>query len=225
MDKIWAPKSELVKKPWGFERRSEISGSIALTQLFIDSTQQTSLHCHPTKTTSMVCLRGRGVINFFNSKFDLEPGNGFTIRNGLFHQIINTSGEDKLHLLEFENPPDKFDLIRFSDSYGREDLAYEESALEEPLSIPNLDLDEFMRSEGEIDLGSMRLRVFQFTKEIGLKLCLDSQFVVLDGGIIDIRTGHLVLRPADFIRRDTLERLLSRFQTTDAFKLLELRNS
>jgi hypothetical protein len=153
----------------------------------------------------------------------LEPGNGFTIRSGVFHQIVNTSSKYKLQLLEFENPSDKFDLIRFSDNYGREELPYEESSSEELASIHESDLEEVIRGEGTLDLGNLELRVFRFTKELELNANQNSQFVVLDGGIYDVKTGHLVLRPADSIRRETLEKLLSRFQTTEFFKLLELR--
>ena len=47
------------------------------------------------------------------------------IARGLFHQIKSIS-KDGLLALEFETPSDKKDLVRFKDSYGRQDKPYEE---------------------------------------------------------------------------------------------------
>ena len=46
------------------------------------------------------------------------------IREGLFHSIKCVSKED-LCALEFENPVNKRDLVRFKDNYGRESKLYE----------------------------------------------------------------------------------------------------
>lgn len=212
----------MIPKPWGFETRLEVNEDVALTQLVIRGSRSTSLHCHPTKTTSMVCLSGAGVINFFNSKFELVPGEGFTIRNGLFHQIMNLHQEDDLRLLEFENPSNKYDLIRFSDSHRRENQPYED---EIDVAIDSLNIDKIekiVKEGGRINDLEVSLNVHEMTPETLHNNESKCNFVVLSGGIHDPISSHLVLRPADFVRRDTLEKLLMRFSIKDSLKVLSL---
>ncbi len=214
---------EFVPKPWGFEYRIEVSENVALTFLVIKGSKETSLHCHPVKTTSMVCLGGLGKIKFFNSSFELTPGEGFTIRNGLFHQIVNINPSEDLELLEFENPPNRFDLIRFSDSYGRESQPYEESKDEEGVSVGAGVRKLIKDGVGTLEIGNVGITVKGITRENRFADIGNCNYVVLSGGVEDTNSAQLVLRPADFVREDTLRRLIERFEVRGPFQVLEIQ--
>ena len=82
-----------VVKPWGHEYRLNLSDNLCITFLIINSGSRTSLHCHPEKLTSLVCINGEGKINFLNNSINFGKMNSFIVRTGLFHQIENISNE------------------------------------------------------------------------------------------------------------------------------------
>lgn len=212
-----------VNKPWGEEFRVEVNSSVALTYLVVGPSQATSLHCHPIKTTSLLCLEGSGTIEFFNSNYELEPGKGFTIRNGLFHRIINKLGSEPFRLLEFENPIDKNDLVRFSDNYGREESPYEEysnnpSSEELLLKIVNL-----VKLGGVVAGKDWEAEMYFSLSSIVFQE--GNTYVVISGNMFDVKTAKLVLRQADCISDKTLQKLMGRFKPSNDLTLLCLRPS
>ena len=48
----------VVKKPWGYEYLVYQNEKVALWFLYIGYSQQTSMHCHPNKTTGLILLDG-----------------------------------------------------------------------------------------------------------------------------------------------------------------------
>ena len=113
-----------VNKPWGYEFRVSLGSNLTLTYLTLYPGSQTSLHCHPQKTTSLTAIAGTGTIRFLKDSIEFSSGTSFMVRNGLFHQIFN-SGQENLVVLEFENPSDATDLVRLEDEYGRSLTSYE----------------------------------------------------------------------------------------------------
>ena len=124
-------KKTVVKKPWGYEYLAYENDDVGLWFLSIKKDHQTSMHCHPKKTTGLVLLDGRAIVSFLNNDNPLYPISKIMIRKGLFHSTCATAkhGAD---IFEIETPVDKYDLVRLKDSYGREGKPYEDSSHDYP---------------------------------------------------------------------------------------------
>ena len=133
-------KDIIVNKPWGYEYLAYENDEIGLWFLNIKKGQQTSMHCHPKKTTGLVLLDGSAQVSFLADSKILDPLSKLMIRRGLFH---STKALDKdAFIFEIETPKDKHDLVRLNDSYGREKVEYEGKTFEEPKSKNNLWVEE-----------------------------------------------------------------------------------
>mgnify|MGYP003313645155 FL=1 len=121
----------VVSKPWGYEYLAYQNDKVALWFLYIGHNHQTSMHCHPNKTTGLILLDGEAQISFLGDKFDLKPVSKTMIRKGLFHSTKATS-ESGAYVFEIETPVDKHDLVRLEDKYGREGNPYEDETHEAP---------------------------------------------------------------------------------------------
>lgn len=106
-----------VKKPWGHEVQRYHDEKVAVWWLNLHSNQQTSMHCHPDKTTMIFVVAGRGVLYTLKSEHELSEGELVVVEKGAFHQTASKNG--MLTLYELETPPVKRNLVRLHDSYGR----------------------------------------------------------------------------------------------------------
>lgn len=106
-----------VKKPWGSETQRYHDDKVAVWWLNLHSQQQTSMHCHPDKTTMIFVVAGRGRLFTLNGDYELSEGELVVIERGAFHQTA--SNNTMLVLYELESPPVKRNLVRLHDSYGR----------------------------------------------------------------------------------------------------------
>ena len=116
-------RNVVVKKPWGYEYLLFENDFVAIWVLHLRKGQRTSMHCHPLKKTSLVVLSGRVQSSTLSGWFDLEVLDGLLIENGVFHTTKALS--DEVFVMEIETPPNKKDLVRLRDSYGREGKGYE----------------------------------------------------------------------------------------------------
>jgi len=114
----------VVEKPWGSEYLLFENSDVAVWVLEIEPGQQTSMHCHPDKNTSLIVLGGNAVCKTIEREITLSPGEGIYIGKKVFHQSANRTGKSLL-MMEIESPVDKFDLVRLEDGYGRIDSGYE----------------------------------------------------------------------------------------------------
>jgi mannose-6-phosphate isomerase-like protein (cupin superfamily) len=114
---------EVISKPWGWEFTLLETASVLVTYLHIRKGSSTSLHCHPKKRTGYVVLQGSVEVEFLSNKRTLVAGEKINFRAGLFHKTHALS-QDCI-ILEFESPPNKHDLLRMEDSFGRTGSAYE----------------------------------------------------------------------------------------------------
>ena len=121
----------VVKKLWGYEYLVYQNDRVALWFLYIGHNQQTSMHCHPNKTTGLILLDGGAELSFLGNTNQLKPISKTMIRKGLFHSTKATS-ENGAYVFEIETPVDKHDLVRLEDKYGREGSPYEDSRYETP---------------------------------------------------------------------------------------------
>ena len=114
----------VVRKPWGYEYLTYQSKDIAVWILYLKKGHQTSMHCHPSKKTSLVVLDGLVTCKSLEFKVVRRTGEGIMIDKKVFHQTFNYSKKDAI-IMEIETPNVKTDLLRLKDKYGRENMGYE----------------------------------------------------------------------------------------------------
>ena len=116
----------VVRKPWGYEYVIFQNVNVAITILYLNKNHQTSMHCHPNKTTSLIVLDGQINCEGFSKKYKVNVGQGIFIDKKVFHQSVNNSNKTCI-IMEIETPNMKYDLLRYKDKYGRSKLGYEKS--------------------------------------------------------------------------------------------------
>lgn len=114
----------VVQKPWGYEYLMFENSDVAIWILHLRKGYENSVHCHPRKKTSMLVLSGKVRATTLTDWFDLSALDGLIYDAGLFH--TQKALTDDVFLMEIETPPDKHDLVRLKDSYGREGKTYED---------------------------------------------------------------------------------------------------
>jgi mannose-6-phosphate isomerase-like protein (cupin superfamily) len=117
-------KNKVVIKPWGYEFLIFENESVAIWYLRIKKGHSTSMHCHPLKKTCLITLSGEALCNTFERRNYLNAIEGIVIENSVFHSTKALSPQG-IELLEIETPPNKIDLVRLNDFYGREMKSYE----------------------------------------------------------------------------------------------------
>ena len=113
----------VVNKPWGYEYLSFENKHVAIWTLHLKKDFATSLHCHPQKRTSLIVLSGTVVVSGLVDKFVLKEKDALTIESSVFHSTKALT--DDVILMEIETPPNKSDLVRLKDEYGRQNKGYE----------------------------------------------------------------------------------------------------
>jgi mannose-6-phosphate isomerase-like protein (cupin superfamily) len=117
-------RTKVVIKPWGHEFLVFENECVAIWFLAINKDHSTSMHCHPGKRTSLTLLAGSALCVTFKNRSFLSAGDSLIIDASVFHSTKALS-LDGISLLEVETPPDKLDLVRLEDKYGRESRGYE----------------------------------------------------------------------------------------------------
>jgi acetolactate synthase I/II/III large subunit len=122
----------IVKKPWGYEYLVFENEFVAIWMLHIVRKRKTSMHSHPHKRTSLILLAGNATCSHLEGSEKLNPMEGIVIDEGVFHLTeasselpIDPQSENGIWVMEIESPPNKADLIRMKDEYGRSGKAYE----------------------------------------------------------------------------------------------------
>lgn len=110
-------RSVRVQKPWGHEVEKYRDEKCSVWWLHLHTDQQTSMHAHPNKTTILTIVGGRALLSTLNEQHELSAGDVVVIERGAFHRTASVNGP--LVLYETEMPPNKRDLVRLHDSYGR----------------------------------------------------------------------------------------------------------
>ncbi|MBL7224532.1 MAG: hypothetical protein ISS59_00200 [Desulfobacteraceae bacterium] len=118
-------RDKVVIKPWGYEFLMFENEYVAMWFLRIKKDHSTSMHCHPLKKTSLVLLSGKALCNTFHHRALLSAGEAVMIDAAVFHSTKALT-LDGISVIEIESPPDKLDLVRLEDKYGRESCGYED---------------------------------------------------------------------------------------------------
>jgi len=114
----------VISKPWGAEYLCGRNKNFEIWELYINPRSSTSLHCHPEKDTLNIILEGRAAVESIKKKEIISAGECRLIKAGAIHRTANISSKNSLRLLEIESPPNKYNLIRVNDNYGRESKGY-----------------------------------------------------------------------------------------------------
>lgn len=114
----------VVNKPWGYEYLLYENQQVAVWILYLNHNHKTSMHCHLNKKTSLIVLSGQVICTSLEGFFELNQGNGLIIEETVFHSTRAVSKQGAF-IMEIETPPNKRDLVRLKDEYGREFLGYE----------------------------------------------------------------------------------------------------
>ena len=117
-------KNKVVLKPWGHEYLIFENEHAAAWFLHIKYGHSTSMHCHPQKKTSLILLSGKAICNTFEHRNYLQGIDSVILEKAVFHSTKALSPEG-IDVIEIETPPDKTDLIRLNDKYGRTLYGYE----------------------------------------------------------------------------------------------------
>ena len=218
-------RSVFVKKPWGYEYLMFDNGAIGIWYLHIQPGGRTSMHCHPHKKTGLVLLSGEALVSSLNDSIPLKPLGKVNIRQRLFHSTVALSREG-ISAIEVESPPDKTNLVRLDDEYGRDEESYEGPTSIFPMDGTCVQLRP--PEEGQpraYSLCGCHLRVERFEDALSLKQrqrISEEVAVVLEGGLFS-RSGEPVLSPADVVSSGTLDRLADAFSVPYGVSLLTLR--
>jgi len=202
--------NNIIKKPWGYEYLVFENEQVALWALFIAENQQTSMHCHPNKTTGLIVLDGTCEVNFFSNKFIVNELDKIMIRKGLFHSTKSLS-ENGSVIFEIETPNNKQDLVRFDDLYGRKGLPYEGKEFEQPKANDCLWINE------NYDLNfskfaNCKLTIYSVDNiDFFNKFDDSANFIVLNGGIMTDYDVALV-NPGDIINNVIAKKITSVFK-------------
>jgi mannose-6-phosphate isomerase-like protein (cupin superfamily) len=144
----------IVKKPWGYEYLLFENNDIAIWILHIKASHKTSMHCHPNKNTSLICLSGEVVCTTLDNKYIFDELNGIYLGKKVFHQTLNESLYEAI-VIEIESPVDKFDLLRMQDNYGRRGKSYEHRdnyEIKEGLTLADIVNTPFIKQFGNVKL-------------------------------------------------------------------------
>lgn len=117
-------RNKVVIKPWGYEYLIFENECTATWFLHIKKGHSTSMHCHPQKKTCLILLSGSALCNTFLHRNYLNGIGAVVIERSVFH-LTQALSPDGIDVIEIETPPNKPDLVRLNDEYGREMLGYE----------------------------------------------------------------------------------------------------
>jgi len=196
----------MVMKPWGFEYLFYENESVAVWCLHISEGHETSLHCHPNKKTGLVLLAGEAALSFLNDTVEMKWLDRQVLRPGLFHST-RAVGSDVV-MLEVEAPPNKEDIVRFEDKYGREGAPIEGVSEMRELG------EEYPRLGDGRAIGGCKIAVRRMAVE------KNAVIAVLSGGL---RAGEdVIVEPGDVGTMRSFTRLAMRFETIKGTELLSI---
>lgn len=109
----------VVNKPWGYEYLLYENKFVAIWILYLKSEAKTSMHTHPNKKTSLIVLDGSVLCSSLEGWHNKNIGEAVIIDPGVFHSTKAANLKDGVMIMEIESPPNKNDLVRLNDEYGR----------------------------------------------------------------------------------------------------------
>jgi len=201
----------LIKKPWGHEYLAFKNKDVALWILHINQGFGTSLHCHPSKKTSLVVLRGEAKFSTLNNVYSIKTGDGFLLDKGVFHMTESVSS-DGILIMETETPNNKKNLVRLDDKYGREGKRYESGGLYVRERDNSLDSfhkeEECYNSQKNFGHCSLVINKYKNTEELRREIDLiqADALAILRGQVLN-DTKHCVFEHGDVVNLHDLKNI------------------
>ena len=221
-------KNWVVLKPWGYEYLIFENKEVAVWFLHINNMHSTSMHCHPKKKTSLILLSGNALCNTFERRTYLEGVEAIVLEPSVFHstKALSSGG---IKIIEVETPPDKTDLVRLNDEYGRQTKGYE--GLMEMRTDNLKDFDYFFFNTPKIGetcshlAASYRLKLESYDNSCTsfFEIINDSLYCLLKGRLSDVE-GKLILEAGDTILGKTLNHMQD-VRILDEIVLLQINNT
>lgn len=213
----------IVTKPWGYEYLMYKSDKIGIWFLYIAEGRQTSLHCHPVKKTGYILLTGEAEVSFLNDTTRLKAVGKLMIREGLFHstKALSLGG---VHIVEIESPPDKTNLVRLDDAYGRKEQPYEGADSVVPLTTDCIIFHPPKLGSPAVYTVSGVNLVIEHLKKLDLlkKRPPEEVILILDGGLVS-KNGDPILSSGDVITISTFSRLVETFTAPHGMSFMSVR--
>ena len=205
----------IVKKPWGYEYLVYQNDKVGLWFLHIAKNQQTSMHCHPNKTTGLILLDGEAELSFLGDSYKLKPVSKTMIRKGLFHSTKALS-EKGAFVFEIETPVEKHDLVRLEDKYGREGKPYEDSTFETPKQEDCFWIEDLPQNTyKEYEFSNCKIRVEKIDNvDVLNQKENDENIMFLDGGIVT-KNNDMVAQAGDIVSAKIVKKLIKLFPKID----------
>lgn len=214
----------IVNKPWGYEYLMYQSDKIGIWYLHIAKGRQTSLHCHPGKKTGYILLSGEAEVTFLNDSTHLEAVSKLMLREGLFHSTKALS-QDGVYVIEVESPPDKTNLVRFDDAYGRKGQPYEGEEAIVPLTTDAITfLPPKIGHPASYEVHGSTLVVERVEDVALLRDRRPEEIIlILDGGLVST-TDDPIVSPGDVVTIRTFNRLAETFAAPHGVALMSVRS-
>jgi mannose-6-phosphate isomerase-like protein (cupin superfamily) len=210
----------IVRKPWGYEYLMYESDRIGIWYLHIMQNRQTSLHCHPTKKTGYILLSGEAEVTFLNDSKRLNAVSKLMLREGLFHSTKALS-EDGIHVIEVESPPDKTNLVRLDDEYGRKELPYEDGEAIVPMTDNCITFAPPLVDKPLSYIVHGTKLTIETIKDVSMLNSRQPEDIILvmDGGLIS-KTNEPIVSPGDVVTISTFNRLAETFAAPKGVTLM-----
>lgn len=213
----------IVKKPWGYEYLLFENDDVAVWILHLNPFSQTSMHCHPNKSTSLICLNGQVECKTLDSEYLCDELKGIYLGEKVYHQTSNKNNSTAI-IMEIETPVNKFDLVRFEDDYGRKEKKYE--AEENYTKKDNLTVKK-LSSKIQRSFESTKLEIgFAKSKSEFLEMCKikdDKMIITLLNRNIWSKLGQKVFNVGQIVVFD--DELLEENRINDGFTYLILKRN
>ncbi len=211
----------VVKKPWGEEYLCYRNGEVAIWFLYIKAGEKTSMHCHPTKNTGLVVLKGSLELSFIRNTVNLEGLDKIHIFRSRFH---SSYAKTDAFLFEVESPEDKEDLVRLDDKYGREGTGYEGKEFFSRKTNRHFWLPE-ANNASETSLCDCTLNHLELESKLDLCGLSDKVCVVFTSGGVVAPGNKKILYPGDIADGETLERIVSKFDILEKTTVLKINET
>lgn len=211
----------IVNKPWGYEYLAFENDYLAIWILFIKKNHGTSLHCHPNKKTFMIPLSGLIQFSSLEGWMNLHTGDCTIIEKEVFHSSKSISNKGSM-LMEIELPPNKKDLVRLRDEYGRKEKGYEgKKSMTIKTSGYQYAFFDTKERVGKVvkKVGKCNLAIHYHRGEWEVNRRIENEqgdlFCLLSGKLHD-EAGAAILGPGDIIPLSELKNGRKLFTLTDA---------
>lgn len=194
-------KGIVVNKPWGYEYLMFENQHTAVWIMYLKKGHATSMHCHPNKKSSLIVLSGKIVLSSLEGWHELKKGGSAIIDEAVFHSSKAISRKGAL-VMEIESPPNKKDLARLKDDYGREKLEYEGEEMMNK-NVSEYEYVDFhkMPLNGRCEKVIQNCRLTLYWYVASLEGNISNKLKDESGSLIGMLAGELRTRDGDMVLR------------------------